>query len=163
MRRKQSAQSSGPGLYRFHDGSLLLPFRTWEERHTQLAHFHETIEEVATRHYDKMFSWSPSAKKRRTQRKLPIDSSKPILPQSRPKKARKVAELLRKWDLSCKVSWISSLISREKNPRPDKRARQPPENRKSLAKKCRIAAGRKNVCPYRSAALDDARRSDRKD
>src|SRR5438034_5656860 len=110
MRPKRSALSSGPGPSLFHDGSSLLPFRTWEERQQHnLPIFTRRLKTSPIRRCSAMFcSTTKSGKKRKTQKKLPIGSFNPVL-QSHPKaKPKKAAELRPKWALSLhKVSWIS--------------------------------------------------------
>ena len=135
---------------------------------TQLAHFHEMIEDVANSQLLRdVLQYHEKRKEKEDAKKLPIGSFKPVS-QSHPKaKPKKAAGLPRKSGLSLHKSVLDFFASAagKKILRTDKSTSEfDPKTRKSLDKKGGgIAVGREDLRAHRNVAVDDARRSDRED
>ena len=168
MRQKRSAQSSGPGLCRFHDGSLLLPFRTWEERQQHnLPISTRRLKRSPIRHYSMMFCCTTkSAKKRRTQKKLPIGSFNPVSqshPKAKAKKDRGITTEVGPVVAQSVLDFFASTAGKKTLRRMKELGIHPKTEKVSAKKAAELPLAGKTFVLTGDIALDDARRSDRKD
>ena len=133
---------------------------------TQLARFHETIEDVANSpllrdvlHYHEKREEKKDAKEI-ADRLIQSGFAKPS--KSKAEKDRGITTEVGPVVAQSVLDFFASAAGK-KILRRMKELGHPPQERKSLGKKSgRIAVGRKNFCSYRNIALDDAGRSDRK-